>query len=619
MRQTSRHPARSALRALLIITAAALLTPVTAQDSTPRPNAILFGNVDVFDGETLLRATNVLVADGVIVEIGPEVTPPDGATLIDGTGRTLLPGLIDAHVHTFSPEMLQQALMFGVTTVLDMFSDEQFAAAMRQEQLAGAADHRADMLSSGTLATAPGGHGSQFGLEIETLTAPDEAAAWVQRRVEAGAEYIKIVIEEFTESGGEPLPTLDEATVTALNEAAHAHGLLTATHVQNLAAAEVAIRAGGDGLAHMFLDAPPSQELIDGLLERRGFVITTLPVFQSIGAYDQVDESLAQDPNIGPFLTPADLQSLHNPFSGFEGLSLATALEGVGILHAAGVTILAGSDAPNPGTAFGASLHRELELLTYAGLTASEALAAATSETARVFGLSDRGRIAPGYVADLVLVEGDPTTDILASRAILGVWKRGVPADREGYAAALEGARQAVHAQADVLAEGEVALISDFESGDLSVGLGQPWAPTTDEQAGGDSRAEITLVEGGAAGSAAALQVSGVVGAAFELPWAGVMFMPGARPFGPADLSPKPNLHFWARSDEDGAYRIQLFCHNTGQVPPEASFAVTSEWQEFSFELSEVGGCDVSGVMAIIFSASEPGEFAFQIDQVELR
>lgn len=622
----ARRLARFARRMFLTLAALTLLATAPAQDTPSQAQILYFENVTVFDGEALLPATNVLVADGVIVEVGPEVAAPDGATVIDGSGRTLLPGLIDAHVHTFAPEMLQQALMFGVTTVLDMFSDEGFAAAMRQEQHVGAADYRADMLSSGTLATAPGGHGSQFGLEIETLTSPDEAAAWVERRVEAGADYIKIVIEEFAESGGEPLPTLDEATVAALNEAAHAHGLLTATHVQNVAAAEMAIRSGGDGLAHMFLDALPSQELIDLMLERQAFVIATLPVFQSIGSEDPVDESLAHDPNIAPLLTPADLQSLQSPYSGFEGLSLATALEGVGLLHASGVPILAGSDAPNPGTAYGASLHRELELPTQAGLTPTEALAAATSVTARVFGLEDRGRIAPGLVADLVLVEGNPVDDILASRAIVGVWKRGVQADREAYAQALEGTRQAGQAQADMLAEGEVALISDFEADDLSVSFGQPWAPTTDEQAGGDSQAEIAVVEGGAGGSAGALEIRGVVGSAFELPWAGAMFMPGAQPFGPADLSPKPNLHFWARGgnvdgggDGGGTYRIQLFCQNTGQVPAEVSFEVSDEWQEHSFDLAEIGGCDVSGVMAIIFSAGTPGEFAFQLDQVELR
>src|SRR5690606_37643541 len=160
--------------------------------------------------------------------------------------------------------------------------------------------------------------------------------------------------------------------------------------------------------------------------------------------------------------------------------------------------ILAGSDAPNPGTAYGASIHRELELLTRSGLTAEQALAAATSVPARTFGLSDRGRIAPGMAADLLLVNGDPTQDVLATRDIAGIWKRGVRMDREAYREALAAAEESAAAQADALAQMETAPVSDFEAGDLSVGFGNEWVATTDQQAGGDSTATIDAIEGGA-------------------------------------------------------------------------------------------------------------------------
>src|SRR5699024_6649191 len=136
-----------------------------------------------------------------------------------------------------------------------------------------------------------------------------------------------------------------------------------------------------------------------------------------------------------------------NPMSGFPALAYANGREGVRMLHEAGVRILAGTDAPNPGTAFGASMHAELELLTNAGLTPSEALAAATSVNAAAFGLGDRGRIEPGLVADLLLVEGDPTQEITATRNIVAVYKRGVRADRAAYRAALESAQQQQQAQ----------------------------------------------------------------------------------------------------------------------------------------------------------------------------
>jgi len=102
-------------------------------------------------------------------------------------------------------------------------------------------------------------------------------------------------------------------------------------------------------------------------------------------------------------------------------------------LHERGVTLLAGSDAGTLGVAHGATLHDELRLLVEAGLTPSDALAAATSNPARVFTLPDRGRIIVGALADLVLVNGDPTTDIAATRNIAGVWRGGQQATRARY------------------------------------------------------------------------------------------------------------------------------------------------------------------------------------------
>jgi imidazolonepropionase-like amidohydrolase len=107
--------------------------------------------------------------------------------------------------------------------------------------------------------------------------------------------------------------------------------------------------------------------------------------------------------------------------------SLAFAKESVRLLHAAGVPILAGTDSPTHGV----SIHRDLELLVQAGLEPRDALEAATSAAARAFGFRDRGRIAQGLRADLLLVQGDPTVNIKATRAIRRIWKAGVEVERE--------------------------------------------------------------------------------------------------------------------------------------------------------------------------------------------
>lgn len=102
------------------------------------------------------------------------------------------------------------------------------------------------------------------------------------------------------------------------------------------------------------------------------------------------------------------------------------------------MTLLSGTDSPNPGTWIGVTLHAELERLVSAGLTPSEALAAATSRPADRFRLHDRGRIAPGKRADLVLVEGDPTRDIRATRRIVSIWRGGTRIERRTYATKAE-------------------------------------------------------------------------------------------------------------------------------------------------------------------------------------
>ncbi|MPZ86413.1 MAG: amidohydrolase family protein, partial [Actinophytocola sp.] len=105
--------------------------------------------------------------------------------------------------------------------------------------------------------------------------------------------------------------------------------------------------------------------------------------------------------------------------------SLAAAMVATRAMREAGVPLLAETDANPFAPVHGESTHRELELLVLAGLAPTEALAAATSLPALHFGLSDRGRVAPGLAADVVLVDGDPTTDITATQAVAGIWRRG--------------------------------------------------------------------------------------------------------------------------------------------------------------------------------------------------
>ncbi|RBM16421.1 amidohydrolase [Prauserella sp. PE36] len=356
----------------------------------------LIHDVRVFDGERSRPTADVLIDGAVLAEPGPE---PD--VVVDGRGRTLLPGLIDAHTHVFDGS-LAQALRHGVTTELDMFCLP--GNLERQRKLAAEHDDVADMRSAGLLATAPGGHPSQLMKQLDTaqlgdavgafttISAVADVPAFVEARLAEGSDYLKLVIEDG-ELRGEELPALSPEIVTALVRAGHAHGLRSIAHAITAREVGIALDAGVDGLAHVFGDLaggdPAAADLAARIATQGVFVVSTLTYFEVI----------------------ADL-----------GKAVAAAKA----LRRAGVTLLAGTDATPFAPVHGESMHRELELLTSAGFDPAEALAAATSVPARVFGLADRGRIAPGLRADLVLVEGDPTRDITATRAIAGVWRRGV-------------------------------------------------------------------------------------------------------------------------------------------------------------------------------------------------
>jgi adenine deaminase len=139
------------------------------------------------------------------------------------------------------------------------------------------------------------------------------------------------------------------------------------------------------------------------------------------------------DDKLGPYILAAYIRQLQGNINhGREGKCMI-AMDAILPLAEAHVPILAGTDAGNPGTAPGASLHGELEYLVEAGLSPLQALTSATSANATAFHLADRGRIAPGLRADLLLVNGDPTEDIRATRDIQKIWKSGVLLDRKQW------------------------------------------------------------------------------------------------------------------------------------------------------------------------------------------
>jgi imidazolonepropionase-like amidohydrolase len=412
---------------ILLIVAAALATllmlPGPSAGGSP---ATAITDVRVFDGSRLLESATVLIADGRIEQVGADVVIPDEATVVDGRGRTVLPGLIDAHVHAYG-NARADALRMGVTTMLDMFrspSDQPMVINQRQSLQA---TNQADLFSAGYLATAEGGHGTQYGLPVPIPESPEAADAWVAQRLAEGSDYIKIVIEDGSK-WTRPLPTLDRAMVRALVDAAHARDVLAVAHVSTQASAKMAVEAGVDGLVHLFAHQPVDDAFIEQAVDAGIWIVPTTPVLAA--AHGQpVPDWLTDGPHVEDRISAPQRNMLAQSFpgSGLRHGRWPIVLENIRRLHAAGVPLLAGSDAGNPGTAHGPSLHHELALLIDAGLTPIEALGAATQGPAQAFGLEGRGCLKPGCRADLLLIDGRPTERIRDTVRIDAIWKNGFP------------------------------------------------------------------------------------------------------------------------------------------------------------------------------------------------
>ncbi len=213
-------------------------------------------NAKVFDGTRSQDWTSVRFADGLITKCSIASAAQEGDEVIDAGGGTVLPGLIDAHVHLV-PGALAQSLTFGVTTVLDMFSTPDLVASAKEQ--AGSRPDVADVRSSGVGATAPGGHPSLMYGPFPTLTAADQAEQFVADRIAEGLDYLKVF------SGVRGLwPSLNPETIQALVTAAHARGLLVVAHVSSTAGVEEVVCAGVDVVAHI----PANAELDMALVER---------------------------------------------------------------------------------------------------------------------------------------------------------------------------------------------------------------------------------------------------------------------------------------------------------------------------------------------------------------
>lgn len=316
----------------------------------------------------LFDGERVIENASVVIEDG-RITAVEEAESADGR-CFLMPGLIDAHTHTNAKDQIQAMLKSGVTATCDVAAS-------------------ASLVQSAKPFTIIPSAGMAMGVVLNPK-------GFVEKAVAGGAKYIKVLLFNGLSIG--------KPALCGIVKAAHEKGLKVAVHATELATVRQAVDAGADMLLHVPMKEAFPENLAKEIAKKGIVVAPTLVMMETFA-------------NSGR--------------NGYQPTDYQNAESAVKLLHDCGVQILAATDANDgsfaPAVAYGRSMHREMELLTRAGMTTAEVLASATSKVAEVFGMNELGAITEGKRAVLLLIEGRPDKNITDTVKIKQIYMDGEP------------------------------------------------------------------------------------------------------------------------------------------------------------------------------------------------
>lgn len=384
-----------------------LVVPCLMSCAEPVSYDLVISNVGLFDGIDDRGVVNIAIDADTIAAIS--AGPLAGDSVIDGTGKYVIPGLVNAHVHVSSEDQLKEGLPYGILANLNMHTGLE-AREQEWKELTRREPGYPILFGAGHAATVPGGHPTQFSPEMETVNDTMTIEDWVARRASQGADYIKIVRESQAWMGNPALPTLSFEQIEEIIRVAHERGLLAVVHTSTFEETARIAALGADGFVHMASlaeDYPPSEAQLAAVQQSGAFIVPTAFMVPHGNA------AMADAP-------PPVRQWVEDNL-----LDEQANVDFIRRIHEAGIPIVAGTDAPNTDLNVGDDLFGELDLYREAGLSNVEVLRTTTGNAAKAFGLPV-GVLAEGEKANLVLLSGSPVAELENLRAVEGIWKNGV-------------------------------------------------------------------------------------------------------------------------------------------------------------------------------------------------